>query len=444
MKKTLLRTAALLLVLITLMCCVSCAGRGEALMTLEVDGTTYTFTVNHYELLLSAMKGTLVAYGATVNGYSPSSNAFWDCADEIDGTFQTMNDYYKNSILETCRNYLAALYLFDHYGLKLSEAELETIEEDMNELVLTDGDGSKTKLNSVLSTYGVNYDMLKDYYILKAKVTALQNYLYSTLGENIKERYLNENYVHFYQIFLAKYNYVYETDKNGDVIYYNQSDNTVFYLKTEFVKTDADGNYVKDSKGNVIYYTDSTFEHISYDTENGKPSYKISSDGSSYEVKDLTEEELKQVENRAEVLWETLQGSTAEAFEAKVETQSDDASAAAYTDGYYLQTNRDYSAQGESYLYLDEIVEKLGKAEAGDVLLIESTMGFHVIRKYENTEKAYEKEENEVWFENFEAGLSAEVFQSQCEPYLAQIVMDEKKWTETASMKEVPINYFYY
>ena len=96
--------------------------------------------------------------------------------------------------------------------MELTEQEIEDL---MAELVKTDGEGSKTKLNSVLANYGVNYKMLKEYYTIKAKFKAVQNHIYTTTGPNIKNQYLNEHYVHFYQLFLANYTYVYETDKNG-------------------------------------------------------------------------------------------------------------------------------------------------------------------------------------------------------------------------------------
>ena len=73
-------------------------------------------------------------------------------------------------------------------------AKLEEIETDLNELIRTDGDGSKTKLNSVLANYGVNYKMLKEYYVMKAKFSAVQDHIYSTMGPNVKGDYLKENY----------------------------------------------------------------------------------------------------------------------------------------------------------------------------------------------------------------------------------------------------------
>ena len=292
MKKILFRALALILVIMMLVAPLSSCSKGQAMLTLKADGKTYSISVNLYELMLSAMKGTLAAYGYTNNGYSPSQNSFWDIMDTYDGTImETSDSYYRKRVLENCKTYLVSLYLFDKYGLELSETVKKEIDDTMNELILTDGEGSKTKLNSVLAEYGVNYKMLKEYYTIKAKFTAVQDHIFATTGSNLKNDYLNENYVHFYQIFLANYKYVYETDAKGDTIYYNTATNQPLYKATEYKEVD--------SKGNIIYYTDATRDHFSYDKENGKPSYKIDQNGESYVTTPMTEKELDALEERA-------------------------------------------------------------------------------------------------------------------------------------------------
>jgi hypothetical protein len=227
MKKAILRLCALLLVaLLLLPTLASCGARtGKAMLTLEKDGIKVSISVNVYELLLTRMKGTLAFYGYTANGVKPTDRAFWDYTDKFNGTdLQTIDEYYRGQIYNNCRTFLVALYLFEREGLSLTAAEQAKIRERLDELVLSDGGGSKTKLNAVLSSYGVNYDILKEVYTIEAKIKALQNHLYgesaSKLGPEIKNEYLEKNYVHFRQVFLAAYHYVYETDKNGDDIYY--------------------------------------------------------------------------------------------------------------------------------------------------------------------------------------------------------------------------------
>ena len=448
-KKILLCVTAFVLLCVVIIIPLSrCAGSsGKAMLTLKADGKTYSISVNLYELMCSAMKGTLMAYNYTLEGHRPSQDAYWEIMDTYDGkTMETSDSFYRKSVLENCKTYLVSLYLFDKYNLELSESVKKEIEDTMDELVKTDGEGSKAKLNSVLANYGVNYNMLKEYYTIKAKFQAVQDHIYSTTGPNIKGNYLNDNYVHFYQIFLANYTYVYETDKNGDTIYYDTTTNQILYKKTEFTQTTASGKTETDSKGNIIYYTDVTRTHISYDSEKGQPSYKIDKDGESYVTKPMTEKELDALLERANDLHQSLQGVTKDAFVAKVNSESDDTQAAIYTDGYYLQKGVDFSASGEDYMYLDTIVEKLSSADIkdGDVIMISSPSGYHILMKCAPTDKAYELEANTVWFTNFATGLTAELFANQAEPYLAQVELNEKVYAKTPSMKEVAINYFYY
>ena len=448
MKKILLRAAALMLVIMMLVAPLSSCASGKKMLTLKVDGKTYSISVNLYELMLSAMKGTLAAYGYTNNGYTPSQNSFWDIMDTYDNqVMETADSFYRKSVLENCKTYLVSLYLFDKYGLELSASAKKEIEDTMDELVKTDGDGSKTKLNSVLAEYGVNYKMLKEYYTIKAKFKAVQEHIYATTGHNMKNDFLNENYVHFYQIFLANYKYVYETDKNGDTIYYNTATNQILYKVTEFTHKDSStGKLETDSKGNVVYYTDNTREHISYDTENGQPSYKIDKNGESYVTTPMTEKELDALEERANDLLESLQGVTKDAFATNMNTESDDTQAAIYTDGYYLQKGVDFSVSGEDYMYLDTIVEKLSSSDTkdGDVIMISSPSGYHILYKCAPTDKAYDLEENKVWFSSFSTDFAGEIFDNNAEPYLAQIQLNQKVYAKAPSMKEVALNYFYY
>ena len=448
-KKLLLCIVALALLCTILIISLSrCTGSsGKAMLTLKADGKTYSISVNLYELMLSATKGTLDAYKYTIQGHRPSQNAFWDIMDTYDGkTLETSDSFYRKSVLEDCKTYLISLYLFDKYDLKLSESAKKEIEDTMDELVKTDGEGSKTKLNSVLAEYGVNYKMLKEYYTIKAKFKAVQEHIYSTTGPNMKNEYLNENYVHFYQIFLANYTYVYETDKNGDTIYYNTATNQILYKKTEFKNEVSSGKYETDSKGNIIYYTDVSRTHISYDTENGQPSYKIDKDGESYVTKPMTNDELEALAGRANNLKDSLQGITKDAFISKVTSESDDTQAAIYTDGHYLQKGFDYSNSGEDYMYLDEIVEKLSDPNLpnGSVVLIPSKSGYHILMKCAPTEGAYDLEANQVWFSNFSTNFAGEIFADNAEPYMAQIKLKEKVYAKVPNMKEIATNYFYY
>jgi hypothetical protein len=46
----------------------------------------------------------------------------------------------------------------------------------------------------------------------------------------------------------------------------------------------------------------------------------------------------------------------------------------------------------------------------GEIAVVESTMGYHIIKKYPHTEKAYEKEENADWFSDFNSSIIEKFF----------------------------------
>ncbi len=439
MKKGLIRFAATVLAL-TLLCVLmsSCANLGTPLLKLEIDGKTYTYSVNLYELQLATIKGQLVASGTTVNGYNAQQNMFWNSVDEFDGQLQELDTYYCTQILDECRYILVSLYLFDHYGLSLSESEKESIEIDIEEFIKTDGDGSENKLNSILAQYNINVDMLREHLVNTAKVRAVREYLYSRLGTNVKDNYMKEHYVHFDQLFLANYSYVYVTDEFGDDVYYDADSGSVAYKETPYFGTDKNGN--------TVYYTDINKTHYSYDTENGTRTYQRTEDGGGYETKPMTEEELKDLENRADLLLEAAQGLTPTQFSSLV---ADEGSGNTFDDGYYLKKDIHYSDYGESYLYLDQIMEKLEKAEVGDVVMVESESGYHIVMKQAHTEKAYELDENQTWFESsvwggFTDALTQRFFLEESAPYYEMITLDQKVYATAANMKSVKENYYYY
>ena len=455
MKNRLLRLTALLLVsVLLLLSTVSCANRtGKPMLTLEKDGIKVSISVNVYELLLSRMKGTLAFYGYTANGVNATSDAFWDYTDKFNGTdLQTIDEYYRNQILGNCKTFLVALYLFEREGLTLSAAAEAKIEDKLRELVLSDGGGSKTKLNAVLAAYGVNYDILREVYVIEAKITELQNHLYgekaSKLGTEIKKEYLEKNYEHFRQVFLTSYHYVYETDKNGDDIYYypdGEKKGHIYYdIYNGEIGYDKNGDPLLDEQGDVIFFVPGTNNtKIAYNTLGARIN-ALTEDGSDYKTKPMTPEELAEVKKKAEGLFAELEDSTFAEFEQALTDHSNDtAEVSEFDDGYYLDKRLDYAETGEQYAYLDDIAKALAEMEDGEVRMITSAFGYHIIKKYPHSDKAYDNEANEQWFADFHSGLIEELFSAKCAEHYGDIVLIDKVYATAPTMKAVGVNYYY-
>ena len=241
---------ALACILIVVGIC-GCSSKGKTLMS--VDGEK--MSINTYMLLLSRMKGNLASSYAF--GNQAKLDSFWDTViDAKSGG--TYNKYYTSIVLDNAKTYLAALALFDEMGLKLPESTLDEIDAEIDTLILSDGNGSKANLNAKLAEYGANVDVLRDAYIMEAKIALLNDTLFGVGGALIDasnyERYYKENYVKFRHVFLYTTEVVYETDSNGDDIYYsNLSDKIIAYDTSATQKLDEDGSLVKDKK--EMWYT---------------------------------------------------------------------------------------------------------------------------------------------------------------------------------------------
>lgn len=465
MKKTLFRTAVLMLaILLCTVMTVSCGtGNGKTLLTLNKDGVKVTLSVNFYELMMTRMKGVLYASETTHNGYDVSYDIFWDYQDTFNGKdFQTSEDFYSGLILENCKTYLAIRYLFEKNVGGLSTSAEEELDKVMDELLKTDGEGSKTKLNAVLSSYGVNADMLRDIYALEYQKDAVKVALFgkdaSMVGDIKKNDYLNKNFARFRQVFFPTYNYVYEVDENNDEIYYYDEDSDtpghIYYDKFNGVLGyNEDGTVKTDDKGDKIYFYPESHEkagRIYYDVFNGVRSVVI--ENSLEKKTPMSAEEKEAVKQTATAAFQELQNSTTAFFETKVVEyeleRGNETYNINYDEGIYLSKNINYTKYGFSYL--DDILEKLDALQDDQVAIVESDQGFHIIRKYAPTENAYSKEINRDYFYNdyfnFTEDLAEQLLLDECELLYADIVISEKVLASAPKMRDVAINgiYTYY
>ncbi len=425
--KHLLRLSALLLAVILLLLPLSACtgGRGKALMTLDYDGVKVSLSVNHYRFLLSRLKGSMIAGQVTNRAGPPSSDGFWETQELFDGseTPQTWDEYYRAQVLDTCRIYLVGLWFFEKNNLSLSATAKENIQSTLDHILDTYGNGSKAKLNAFLAPYGVNYQLLKTFYETEAKLETVQDALYGSnaanLGTTVQDAYLNEHYLHFRQILFAKYDFVYVKDANGDEVYYDPETGNILYDENGYTRRDGNGNLITDENGNAVYFVTPTSDRIFYDVDGGirHPEYdENGQEGRSYytDAKDL-----RRVREDAEEMFASVQNASNTEFEAEAVLQNGET---AHTDGYYLLRDTDYASISETYAYLSKISKELTLMEIGETALLETSEGWHIIRRYAPTSEAYAMPENEDWFgTTFTNGLMAELFLKECETYRPMI-----------------------
>lgn len=434
-------TVKIFLLLLVLALCLpllaGCSGKkGKTLI--EMEGVKVS--VNTYELLLSRMMGAL----ARAQGLSIENDDFWTVVVDSDNT--TYEEYLREAILENAKTYAVGVYLFDEvYGLTLPKETVDAIDQELKEFVEYDGDGSKAAFNQVLSEFGVNYDILRQTYIMEAKIDALKVHLYgqaaSKIADSVKDEYCRENYVRFKQVFLASYYYVCETDANGDDIYYTENslgNKIVCYDKENGkTQTDKNGNVIKDKDGYEVYFTEDG--KIAYDKKNGNTAFVFDKDGQPV-VGDYTKEELVEIKKEANTILDKIPAGEYDAFEIFMEQRGEDEDAQTYANGYYLHHD---PANYASYPYLESIVEALADMEVGEVALVESDYGYHVIMKYPMEKGAYADKDNEDWFEGFTEGLVEDMFMSLCKEHMDKVTVDEEILATVPPMREIGKNYYY-
>ena len=395
-----------------------CGAKGKTLLSLD----NAEMSVNTFQLFLSRQKGILCS--ADAYGSDALYSSFWDTLLNVEG--DTYNDYYTNLTLENAKVYVAALELFEEKGLKLPDSYIKEIDSQLEELMEYDANGSKTAFNAILAEYGANYNVLREAYIIEAKISYLMEELFgangSKLSSQLVEDYFNQTYVRFKHVFFYTYKIVYETDENGDNIYYT-SDGRIAYDTTRSPKVDANGNKVKDANGDVIYLDDDGT--IAYDIKNGTRKTVFDSAGNVI-IEDFSAQKINQIKQDAIMIMNEATEGDYVKFDALVEEYSQDTEMLRVApNGLFVTATTNYDSP--------EVIKALFEMKDGEIRLVQSEFGFHIVMRYELGEKPYENQENSAMFVNSETGeyvfmseLQNKLFADYLAPYAEKVVVNEE------------------
>ena len=427
-KNTRIRVCALLVAVVLLLTAtlVGCSRKGEVLMQIGKQ----KLTVNTYELMLSRMKGTL-----KYNGHPTDTESFWNTIISVQGG--TYNDYFCHTVQEEAKMMLIKLYLFEEvYKLELPNSYYDTIDEYIGDALELLNDGSKTKFNATLSEYGVNMDMLRENYIMEDKIDYLKLHLSKQTGDTARDEYYQKNYVRFRQILLPLYEYLYETDENGDTVYYKEGTDRIYYDTDGVTKKGTDGKTIVDDNGDTVYYTEDG--KIAYNTKKGV-TRGIDKDKDGYtDYKMLDKESAQLVKDQAERLKEVIVAGDFTTFEDYGKKMSEEELWSAYPNGMYINKNKNYSIA-----YLDDMQEALTNMAVGDVALIEADNAYHLIMKYDIEASGYKNDANKDWFESFEDEVISEILDAMCQKYMDQVVVNAEALETAMDMRTIGSNIDY-
>ena len=435
-KRIVIIAVAVVLLISCVLIAFSCAnsGTGKPLLTLEKS----KISVNLFMLMLSRMKGNLASsYGY---GAQALQNSFWDSVMDT-STGITYDKHYTKEVLESAKTYIAALALFDELNLKLPKSYEEEIDTELEELMTNDANGSKTEFNNLLAQYGANYKVLREAYILEAKIAYLSDYLFGVDGSKIAselvEDYFQNTYMRFRHVFYYTVKPKYQTDSNGDIIYYTDNEYKYISYDTKNGTTKVEnGKVVTDKNGKEIYYLSDG--HIAY-RPTDYPGVVRDANGKVISEK-LSEAELKKLQDESTMLMESVDKGNFTLFDTYVETYGEDEGMTMYPGGYYVTADTDYDSP--------KVIEALLEMEVGEVRKVYSDYGIHVVMKYELPKSAYNDKQNADFFATkegqlaFLSDLKSMLLADYLEQYKANIIIDEDLLA-TVSIKSVGANFYY-
>ena len=425
MKKIAIAFLALLLALTFMLS--GCASHGATLITAGKN----EISVNVYQLYLSRMKWSLYASGENVN-----SAQYWKQILSLSG--KTYKEHYSTQVLEGLKQIAAALYLYDELGLSLSKEDEAAIDELIDAFIEDRdmGNGSKTKLNSILSEYGANVTVLRDSYVIEAKLAQLKAHLYGKDGANLTapvfEEYYKQSYIRGFQLSVANYYYQHELDIDKNSKYYKTktADDGTVTLTEEVAYDTVKGVAVeeKDENGNTVTVyrlqnEDGSFGAIAYDKRNGAVKYVYDENGDYIELLYSDAEMEKRYENLQKIA-EDCKNDPALFLEY---AQYSDSSA--FNDAY--APNGMYFSMGTSMGddLFDSFFAELVTLQEGQISGVEFTSQgkthYYLLMRAPLDDGAWAEEANERWFQTLVNDTMEYMLQKECEDYMQYVTVDE-------------------
>lgn len=427
------RIVALTLALVMLaLSLVSCASKGKPLLKLEGE----SISVNVFNFYLSRMKGILTS--ATSLGNDAKADAYWDSWYDM-STKTTLNTHYTNMVLESAKMYLAALALFEERKLELPKEKIAEIDARLEEMVTNEAEGSKTAFNAMIGEYGVNYEMLREAYIIEAKIECLEDDILgadsSKISEKIIDDYYKENYARYKHVFLKTYDYQYVLDENKDVVYVNE-DGSIAYDTTKTKTVDKNGKTI------YVYTDDNGKTRIAYDTSDPEKKQKATdSSGNLLPLIKYNSVEKGQIIDEAKEILSQAKAGDMLGFDQLIAKYNEDTDVDKYPKGFYVPKGANSRTP--------EVIEKVFSMEVNAVDWVESEYGIHVIMRCPLEDGAYASEEYKDLFISNNTGtylfmdkLRAQLMTEYLEPYKAKVEVDEELLA-TVDIKRAGINRYY-
>lgn len=277
----------------------------------------------------------------------------------------TVAEYLQDVSLTAIKTKLVAEYLFEENRLTLSDAKEAEIQTMIDGLLLGIGGKEEFEKDELMKELGLTVDDMYDIFRIDAKAQAVQDYLYGESGKEV----------------------VNAADRNE---YYREN-----YCRYKQVYI-MDVDFVYDEDGKIKY---------------DKDGYAI--------TEELTDERWEEKFTHAQSLLERAENG--EDFDELIIENTEELSYDKYPYGHYfnkLTTSSDN--------YFSDISDTVMDMETGEVRLIKSNYGLHLIQKLELDENGYDHTENTEDFKNFNELVEEEKFKKKLMGYFDDITVDEE------------------
>lgn len=362
-------------------CFTSCAA-GTKVLTLKADnGKTYVVNKEQFDFLMCYTKANFF-----MNRDEPLPSSYdipaylWE--QEMDSeTHQTVDDYYKQYVVNQLKGVLVEEYLFDKYNLKLNDEEVAAEKKSVQTAVSNLGGTGSYK-----QYWGYRWQMLYDHTLASLRSTAVMEYLY---GENGVNKVSEDELEQYYQENFAGY-FVIKLDMNNKI------------------KTDEEGNRVRKTT---------------------KDSEGVETELDAYEMVALTDEEKEEKALLPQILIYKLEDDVD--FQELAVEYSDDYLSVKYADGLYIT-----EAQLTNYLSDSTVISAVQALEVGaytQPVSVSDGKYTYIVKRVELLEKAYAEEEYADLFADYEETVKYDKYDELIRNYV-ELIETNDAVIEKASM----------
>lgn len=376
---------------------VSC-GSNDTLMTMTIDGQTYTLTEKEFSLLMTVKK---LEYCCSM--YMPrylDTEETWASETEK-GSGITLETYYKNMILDQAKAILVEKYLFDKFDLTISEETLKTNKENQKMAIEYLGGAGAYK-----QYYGYTAaDYYTTYQEMVARSQAVLNYLCGENGE-------------------LKVN---DTDLET---YYTEN-----YVGYQYIVIDMENKVVLDEEGNRV------LEKTTETNENGE---KVEVDSDVYKMEALTDDEKSEKQNLAAKIFAELEAGTA-TFEQLIELYSDEYYSVKYPEGVFVLEEGTFIDTA-----VDTVVKELEIGEYTDeAISISSDAYQYIVKRVDLKDEVYNDEAYDFFFADYETTVMYTKYEDHVKTYFNNVTVDEAvsgryTFADTYLSEYADVNFQYY